>query len=83
MLHSNSLRFDSHQNCFQDGDEDFDVVPGSKFVVSRTAFTDSSSYYKVDGKKCTFKDVGALLRKSGIDLDHSRFLILQVSEQPV
>ena len=54
------------------------VVPGSKFVVSRTAFADNSSYYRVDEKKCTYKDVAKLLRGSGIDLDHNRFLILQV-----
>ena len=66
--------------CFvQTGDEDYDVVPDSKFVVSRTAFSDNSSYYRVDNKKCTYKDVAKLLRGSGIDLDHNRFLILQVS----
>ena len=47
-------------------------------MVSRTAFADNSSYYRVDEKKCTYKDVAKLLRGSGIDLDHNRFLILQV-----
>lgn len=46
--------------------------------MSRTARKDGSSDYYVDGKKKTFKEVGVLLRKSGIDLDHNRFLILQV-----
>ena len=62
----------------QEGENDYDVVPDSKFVVSRTAFKDNSSYYRVDGKKVTYKDVAELLRRSGIDLDHNRFLILQV-----
>ena len=63
---------------FQPGDE-FEIVPNSQFVVSRTARKDGSSDYYVDGKKKTFKEVGTLLRQSGIDLDHNRFLILQVS----
>ncbi|XP_065179069.1 structural maintenance of chromosomes protein 4-like [Sycon ciliatum] len=57
--------------------EEYDVVPNSQFVVSRTAYRDNSSSYHVNGKKVTFKEVTALLRKSGIDLDHNRFLILQ------
>ena len=35
---------------------------------------------KVDGKRCQFKDVAKLLRAKGIDLDHNRFLILQVQK---
>ena len=58
--------------------EDYEVIPNSKFFVSRTANKDNSSAYYIDGKKATFKDVGTLLRSHGIDLDHNRFLILQV-----
>jgi len=54
------------------------VVPDSGFVVSRTAYKDNSSQYQLNGKKVSFKEVAALLRGSGIDLDHNRFLILQV-----
>lgn len=61
----------------QEGD-DYEVIPNSKFYVSRTANKDNSSAYHINGKKATFKDVGALLRSHGIDLDHNRFLILQV-----
>ncbi|XP_048121194.1 structural maintenance of chromosomes protein 4 [Alosa alosa] len=57
--------------------DDFEVIPNSKFYVSRTAGKDNSSTYHVNGKKATFKDVGILLRSHGIDLDHNRFLILQ------
>ncbi|XP_038051306.1 structural maintenance of chromosomes protein 4-like [Patiria miniata] len=59
------------------GDNDYNVVPNSTFVVSRTAYQDSSSNYYVDGKKVSFKEVTALLKLSGVDLDHNRFLILQ------
>ncbi|XP_029636692.1 structural maintenance of chromosomes protein 4 [Octopus sinensis] len=59
------------------GDEEYEVVPDSKFVVSRVAFRDNSSYYMVDGKRKTYKEIAALLRGSGVDLDHNRFLILQ------
>lgn len=57
--------------------DDYEVIPNSNFYVSRTANKDNSSAYHINGKKATFKDVGALLRSHGIDLDHNRFLILQ------
>uniref|UniRef100_A0A4W4FPI8 Structural maintenance of chromosomes protein n=1 Tax=Electrophorus electricus TaxID=8005 RepID=A0A4W4FPI8_ELEEL len=57
--------------------DDYDVIPNTKFYVSRTASKDNSSSYHINGKKSTFKDVGTLLRSHGIDLDHNRFLILQ------
>ncbi|XP_063772226.1 structural maintenance of chromosomes protein 4 [Pseudophryne corroboree] len=57
--------------------DDFEVIPDSKFYVSRTAYKDNSSVYHISGKKKSFKDVGVLLRSHGIDLDHNRFLILQ------
>ena len=61
----------------QPGD-DYEVVEGSQFVVSRTARKDSSSDYHVNGRKVPFKEVARLLKDCGIDLDHNRFLILQV-----
>jgi len=61
----------------QEGD-DYEVIPNSKFYVSRTANKDNSSSYYINGNKAKFKEVGALLRSHGIDLDHNRFLILQV-----
>lgn len=59
-------------------EEEYLVVPGSEFIVSRTAFKDNSSHYQVDGRRVSFKEVAALLRAQGVDLDHNRFLILQV-----
>ena len=47
-------------------------------MVSRTAYKDNSSHYQLNGRKVPFKEVASLLRGSGIDLDHNRFLILQV-----
>ncbi|XP_070988028.1 structural maintenance of chromosomes protein 4-like isoform X1 [Oncorhynchus clarkii lewisi] len=85
LIHSSDLHKDV-QSCtvevhFQkiidkEGD-DYEVIPNSKFYVSRTASKDNSSSYHINGKKATFKDVGTLLRSHGIDLDHNRFLILQ------
>ena len=46
--------------------------------MSRMAYADNSSVYHLNGKKLQFKEIAALLRESGIDLDHNRFLILQV-----
>lgn len=62
----------------QPGEDEYTVVPNSEFVVSRTAFKDNSSNYSINGKRATYKEVGNLLRGNGIDLDHNRFLILQV-----
>jgi len=59
------------------GDNDFDIVPGSKFVVSREAFKDNKSRYAIDGKTSNFTKVTNTLREKGIDLDNNRFLILQ------
>ena len=47
-------------------------------MVSRTAHKDGSSYYCLDNHRKPFKEIASLLRESGIDLDHNRFLILQV-----
>nr|DBA26134.1 TPA: hypothetical protein GDO54_010431 [Pyxicephalus adspersus] len=62
----------------KEGDE-YEVIPNSKFYVSRTAYKDNSSVYHISGKKSSFKDVGVVLRSHGIDLDHNRFLILQLN----
>ncbi|XP_076244939.1 structural maintenance of chromosomes 4-like protein gluon [Calliopsis andreniformis] len=56
---------------------DYDVVPNSEFIISRTAFKDNSSYYELNKKKVQFKEIARLLRSYGVDLDHNRFLILQ------
>lgn len=66
------------QLMFQENDN-FDYVPGSKFVIARTAFLDNSSFYTVNGKRSNFKTVSQVLLDQGIDLIHNRFLILQVS----
>ena len=60
------------------GDEGFEVVPGSAFVVARTAQRNNSSAYYVDGRRSSFGEVTDLLKAKGIDLDNNRFLILQV-----
>ncbi|XP_057694289.1 structural maintenance of chromosomes protein 4 [Corythoichthys intestinalis] len=57
--------------------DDYEVIPNSKFYVSRSANKDNSSAYYINGKKATLKEMGTLLRSHGIDLDHNRFLILQ------
>lgn len=57
--------------------DDFEIVPGSEFIVSRSADQKNTSKYVVDGKNSTYGEVGKLLRGHGIDLDNNRFLILQ------
>ncbi|CAH2012044.1 unnamed protein product [Acanthoscelides obtectus] len=85
LLH-NSANYRNIQSCTvavhfaliidKDGDA-YDTVPGSEFVVSRTANKDNSSFYQLNGRKVQFKEVAVLLKQHGIDLDHNRFLILQ------
>ncbi|KAI1723013.1 SMC proteins flexible hinge domain-containing protein [Ditylenchus destructor] len=56
---------------------EWEVIPESNFYVSRTAYRDGTSKYTLNGRTYQFKDIAKVLRNSGIDLDHSRFLILQ------
>ena len=63
--------------CVQ-GEETFDVVPDSAFVVSRTAHRNNSSDYHINDRRSNFTEVTSLLKGKGIDLDNNRFLILQV-----
>lgn len=51
----------------------------SSIVIERTAFRDNSSFYTVNGRRVQFKEVAKILKQYHIDLDHNRFLILQVN----
>ena len=62
----------------QPGSEAFEVVPDSQLVVTRQAFKNNSSRYTINGRLSSYTEVQALLKGRGIDLDHKRFLILQV-----
>ena len=64
-------------NIIDQPDGSYTIVEGSELVVSREARKDNSSSYRVDEKVKQYKEVAALLRTRGIDLDHNRFLILQ------
>ena len=64
-----------HDN--EESADDFEIVSGSEFVVTRFAYSDNSSKYLLDGKSSNFNAIGQLLRGYGIDLDNNRFLILQ------
>ncbi|PSC72157.1 structural maintenance of chromosomes 4 [Micractinium conductrix] len=58
-------------------DEGFEAVPGSQFVISRTAHRNNSSNYYINDRKSNFTEVTDLLKGKGVDLDNNRFLILQ------
>ena len=45
--------------------------------MARRVNQSSQSQYYINGKPVTYDEVGKVLRKKGIDLDHNRFLILQ------
>ncbi|KAI1287354.1 Structural maintenance of chromosomes protein 4 [Halotydeus destructor] len=59
------------------GGDDYDIVPNSEFVISRSASKDNSSGYFIGRKKVHFKEVSQVLQSNGIDLRYNRFLILQ------
>jgi structural maintenance of chromosome 4 len=71
-----SVHFQRIINTSEDGST-FDVVKGSEFVVSRTAFKDNSSKYHYGEKVVSRGEVVEILKKHGIDMDNNRFLILQ------
>ncbi|KAJ7045435.1 hypothetical protein C8F04DRAFT_1173499 [Mycena alexandri] len=60
------------------GPDAFEVVPDSQLVVTRTAFKNNSSRYTINRRASNFTEVQTLLKGRGIDLDHKRFLILQI-----
>ena len=64
----------------QPGSEAFEVVPDSRLVVTRQAFKNNSSRYTINGRLSSYTEVQTLLKGRGIDLDHKRFLILQVCQ---
>lgn len=57
--------------------EEYEVVPGSDFIISRTAHRSNKSDYYINDRKSNFTEVTDLLKGKGIDLDNNRFLILQ------
>ena len=64
----------------QPGSEAFEVVLDSQLVVTRQAFKNNSSLYTINGRLSSYTEVQALLKGPGINLDHKRFLILQVCQ---
>ncbi|XP_065224960.1 structural maintenance of chromosomes protein 4 isoform X2 [Planococcus citri] len=76
--HVPSCKVEVHFAQILDKDNgEYDKIPNSEFVISRTAFQNSSSFYELNYKRVQFKEVAMTLRKHGIDLIHNRFLILQ------
>lgn len=53
-------------------------VAGSRYSISREVRKNGKDTYTINGIACDRGKVTDQLRKDGIDLDHNRFLILQV-----
>eukprot|EP00210_Caulerpa_lentillifera_P000965 g932.t1 len=60
----------------KDGDE-FEVIIGSEFSVSRLVYSNSRSEYLINEGKVSFNQVAFHLRDKGFDIENNRFLILQ------
>ncbi|KAF8801471.1 hypothetical protein BYT27DRAFT_7115015, partial [Phlegmacium glaucopus] len=56
------------------GPDAFKPVPNSRLIVTRQAFKNNASRYAINDRSSIY----TLLKGRGIDLDHNRFLILQV-----
>ncbi|KAH8094744.1 RecF/RecN/SMC [Cristinia sonorae] len=86
LIH-NSARYPDLEECsvevhFREiidlpGPDAYETVLGSQLIVTRTAYKNNSSRYTINGRQSSYKEVQALLKGRGIDLDHNRFLILQ------
>jgi structural maintenance of chromosome 4 len=74
-----AVSFACTHECPQPGRDDFEVIPNSSIVVTRTAYRDNKSKYTINGSSRTYTEVRNLLLAKGIDLEHKRFLILQAS----
>ncbi|SIO73410.1 structural maintenance of chromosome 4 [Babesia microti strain RI] len=57
--------------------EEFEIVPGSELIITREAFQDSTSKYKINGSTSSKKQVVNALKDRHMDLENNRFLILQ------
>lgn len=57
--------------------DEFQVIPGSEFVITRVACRNNTSKYYINAKTSSFTEIGELLRSHHVDLDNNRFLILQ------
>ncbi|KAI0982114.1 hypothetical protein GJ496_007060 [Pomphorhynchus laevis] len=57
--------------------DEFDVIPDSCFTVTRVAYKSGISSYLINNRDCRFSDVKQQLLMHGVDVDSSRFLILQ------
>lgn len=76
----NSCRVAVHFAQIEDNpDGTYRTVEGSEFAIAREAHRNNASYYTINDRRVHFKEVAALLKKHNVDLDHNRFLILQVS----
>lgn len=86
VLIHNSSKFENVASCkvavhfrqIKDNpDGTYEIIPNSDIVVARTAHRDNKSFYTINNKEVSFKEVAILLQRHGIDLLHNRFLILQ------
>lgn len=59
------------------GPETYEIIPGSKFKLSREVNQKSHTTYRIDGKPVKYELVRSLLLEKGVDLTHERYLILQ------
>jgi structural maintenance of chromosome 4 len=75
-----SVHFNAFVDSSQPGPDAFKVVPNSQLVVTRQASKNNASKYSINNHLSNYTEVQSLLKGRGIDLDHNRFLILQVGE---
>ncbi|CAD6227695.1 GSCOCG00001375001-RA-CDS [Cotesia congregata] len=57
--------------------EGYRTIPNTQLKISRRGYKNNSSRYEMNDKEVPFKAIERQLKSEGIDLDLSRFLILQ------
>ncbi|GFR22670.1 structural maintenance of chromosomes protein 4 [Trichonephila clavata] len=66
-----------HFAMIKDKGTDGIMKGGTRFTISRTISSNEDSYYEMNGKVIQYKEIKKALKKHGIDMDYTRFLILQ------
>lgn len=61
--------------------DDSEYCEPELLCVSRTAYRNNSNKYHINGNVSNYAEVTTLLKNFGVDLDHKRFLILQVMKR--
>ena len=76
LMNLDSCTVEVHFKLISEDSESFEEL-----CISRTAYRNNSNKYHINGNVSNYQEVTSLLKNFGVDLDHKRFLILQVTQK--